>query len=267
METISRWWVVTDIDGTLMDHNYDFTPAVSTIKWLQRNKVPIIPCTSKTASEVRFIRENINLTDPYIVENGGAVYGNKDNSSEEWQLVLGATYRELLDILGLISAKLDYELEPLNSLTDSQINKLTGLKGDSISRARERMWSVPFLNPPLAIQDSFREFEDEFNVTILQGNRMSHLLSKGSHKGKAVLELKKFLKEPRARILALGDSPNDIPLLEIADKAVVIPGPDGPNKKVLQGMSGFDYVLPDLPNSYGWAYSVKEILGPFLSVK
>ena len=47
------WWVVTDLDGTLMDDHYDWTPAESVIRWLQSLAVPVIPCTSKTAEEVR----------------------------------------------------------------------------------------------------------------------------------------------------------------------------------------------------------------------
>ena len=68
-------WVVSDVDGTLMDHSYDLTPAKETINTLQKLSIPVILCTSKTASEVRVIRNELNLTDPYIVENGAAIYG------------------------------------------------------------------------------------------------------------------------------------------------------------------------------------------------
>ena len=65
----SSIWVVSDVDGTLMDHSYDLTPARETIKKLQQLSIPVILCTSKTASEVKVIRKDLNLTDPYIVEN------------------------------------------------------------------------------------------------------------------------------------------------------------------------------------------------------
>ena len=32
----SSLWVVSDVDGTLMDHSYDLTPAKETIKTLQK---------------------------------------------------------------------------------------------------------------------------------------------------------------------------------------------------------------------------------------
>ena len=71
----SSLWVVSDVDGTLMDHSYDLTPAKQTIKILQNLSIHVILCTSKTASEVKVIRKQLNLTDPYIVENGAAIYG------------------------------------------------------------------------------------------------------------------------------------------------------------------------------------------------
>ena len=71
----SSIWVVSDVDGTLMDHSYDLSPAKETIKKLQKLSIPVILCTSKTASEVKVIRKELNLMDPYIVENGAAIYG------------------------------------------------------------------------------------------------------------------------------------------------------------------------------------------------
>ena len=35
-------WVVTDLDGTLMDHRYDCAPALGTIRLLQRRGIPLL---------------------------------------------------------------------------------------------------------------------------------------------------------------------------------------------------------------------------------
>ena len=84
----SLWWVVTDLDGTLMDHHYDWSPAKAAIQRLQRCGVPVIPCTSKTAEEVSRFREQIGLHDPFIVENGGAIHG-ESSDGKPWHLALG----------------------------------------------------------------------------------------------------------------------------------------------------------------------------------
>ncbi len=40
----SSIWVVSDVDGTLMDHSYDLSPARETIKKLQKLSIPVILC-------------------------------------------------------------------------------------------------------------------------------------------------------------------------------------------------------------------------------
>ena len=99
MNNNSKYWIITDLDGTLMDHNYDITPAKKTINMLSEMHIPVIPCTSKTASEVRHFREENGLSDPFIVENGAAIYGTYIDNSSEWELVLGKSYKELKVIL------------------------------------------------------------------------------------------------------------------------------------------------------------------------
>ncbi len=254
------WWIITDLDGTLMDHKYDFEPALSTIKLLQKRGFPIIPCTSKTASEVRVIRKDIGLSDPFIVENGGAIYGNHEFSSEEWELAIGKKYKYLRPKLDIISSELDYNLTALNDLSYSKINDLTGLNASSIELALKREWSVPFLNPPESLETRLRKISIKHGTTVYKGNRMSHLLAKGSDKGRAVIELKKFLKQSHAKVIALGDSQNDLPLLQIADKAVVVPSKDGPNLYLKEGISKGHFMLAPAPHAEGWALAIRNIL-------
>ena len=145
----SSIWVVSDVDGTLMDHSYDLTPAIETIKLLQELSIPVILCTSKTAAEVRVIRKELNLTDPYIVENGGAIYG-ESLTKVGGEIILGEKYVKLEKILSRISNEVNYDLVPLNNISDKEATDLTGLKGNSLKLMRDRHWSMPFLNPPKA---------------------------------------------------------------------------------------------------------------------
>ncbi len=253
-------WIITDIDGTLMDHKYDFSPALPTIKWLQSENIPIIPCTSKTASEVRVIRESIGLKDPFIVENGGAIYGENESTAKEWEIVLGKSYKYLREKLDLISKEIGYELKALNDLSNSEIFNLTGLDDKGIELALKREWSVPFLNPPDADFTLIREISLRMDTTIFKGNRMSHLLAKGSDKGKAVNHLKKLFNKRELKIIALGDSQNDLPLLKAADIAVVVPGEKGPNPLLKEGIDKGEYLLAPAPHAKGWAFSVKELI-------
>tara|TARA_Y100001968_G_scaffold126121_1_gene115067 strand:+ start:1355 stop:1813 length:459 start_codon:yes stop_codon:yes gene_type:complete len=148
MKNTSKFWIVTDLDGTLMDENYDISPAKKTLNLLSEMTIPVIPCTSKTASEVRYFRNENGMSDPFIVENGAAIYGSSFNNSSEWELILGKSYKELRIILKHISNEVNYNLIPLNDLNKDQIFDLTALSDQAINRALDRQWSVPFLNPP-----------------------------------------------------------------------------------------------------------------------
>ena len=260
MKNNSKYWIVTDLDGTLMDHNYDISPAMKTLKMLSEISIPVIPCTSKTASEVRYFRDENGLSDPFIVENGAAVYGNYIDSCSEWELILGKSYKELISILTDISRKVNYNFVPLNDLNDNQIYELTGLSNEGIIRALDRHWSVPFLNPPDEIFEKLKLISGSYDVHVFKGNRMSHLLSSESHKGHAVNRLKTHLQNKDVKIIGLGDSQNDLPLLEYADISIVIPGKNGPNKYLQHGIENGSYTLANAPHAEGWSNSVEDVI-------
>ena len=255
----SSLWVISDVDGTLMDHSYDLTPAKETIKFLQKLSIPVILCTSKTAAEVKVIRKDLNLSDPYIVENGAAIYG-ESLKKVNGKIILGQKYETLEEILNFISKEIDYKLIPLNNLTDQEATQLTGLKGDSLNLMRDRHWSMPFLNPPSFLEEKINICCKKFKVDIFKGNRMSHLLSKNSNKGKAINALKEYSNLQNIQIIGLGDSPNDLPLLLNSDIRVVIPGIDGPNLNLLDQLKDFDYTLASEPNGYGWKNEINKLI-------
>ena len=260
MSNNSKYWIVTDLDGTLMDENYDISPAKKTLNLLYKLDIPVIPCTSKTASEVRFFMKENHLFDPFIVENGAAVYGSDDNNSLEWELILGESYNKLRIILFNISKIVNYKLTPLNDLNKNEIFELTGLQDQAIIRALDRKWSVPFLNPPDEIFEKVKLICETYNVHVFKGNRMSHLLSSKSHKGEAVNRLKLHLQNKDVKIIGLGDSQNDLPLLEYADISIVIPGNNGPNKYLKDGIDKGAFRLANAPHAEGWSNSIEAII-------
>ncbi len=258
MITNENWWVVTDLDGTLMDHKYDLMPALDTIYALGKLGIPVIPCTSKTYSEVKLFRNKYNLNDPFIIENGGAAYGNHEDSLDEWVLRFGSSYDELIIILNKISSNIGYQLRSIKDLSDAEFTALTGLVGEAISHAMERLWSVPFLTPPSEYSSALSKFAKKYDVSIYQGNRMSHLVRRGTNKGNALNQLKYHLKKPELKIFALGDSPNDLPLLDVADYAVVVPGANGPHPIFRDGIQTGKYIQAPSPHAKGWDKIVRS---------
>ena len=247
----SKIWIVSDVDGTLMDHFYDLTPAKETITWLQTLGIPVILCTSKTKSEVEIIREDLNLKDPYIVENGGAIYGEYSDG-KKWEIILGKSYSILEEILNKLSDNINFKLRPLNTLSDDEVTNLTGLHGDSLNLMRDRHWSMPFLNPPNTFDEDLKRLCEIYDVDIFRGNRMSHLLSKNSNKGIAITKLLNNNINTNVQIIGLGDSPNDLPLLMNSNYKIVISGIKGPNQLLLNELKGTEFCISQKPHGYGW---------------
>ena len=255
----SDLWVVSDVDGTLMDHSYNLTPAKETIKTLQKLSIPVILCTSKTAAEVKVIREELNLKDPYIVENGAAIYG-ESLKKVNGKIILGENYKTLEEILNSISKEIEHKLVPLNNLTDQEATELTGLTGNSLNLMRDRHWSMPFLNPPSFLEERIKICCKKFKVDFFKGNRMSHLLSTNSNKGKAINALKEYSNNQKIQIIGLGDSPNDLPLLLKSDIRIVIPGLNGPNLNLLDQLKNIKITIATEPNGYGWKNEINKLL-------
>ena len=260
----SKIWIVSDVDGTLMDHFYDLTPAKETITWLQRLGIPVILCTSKTKSEVKIIRDDLNLKDPYIVENGGAIYGEYSDG-KEWEIILGKSYNILEQILNNLSKNINFKLRPLNTLSDDEATNLTGLQGDSLNLMRDRHWSMPFLNPPDTFDEDLKRLCEIYDVDIFRGNRMSHLLSKNSNKGIAIKKLLNKNKNLNVQIIGLGDSPNDLPLLMNSNYKIIISGIKGPNQLLLNQLKGNEVCISKKPHGYGWKEEVYKFVTKLLN--
>ncbi|MEB3321779.1 MAG: HAD-IIB family hydrolase [Synechococcaceae cyanobacterium] len=262
---MSGWWVVSDLDGTLLDHRYDWSPAAGTLERLRQRGIPVIPCTSKTAWEVRRFRRAAGLCDPFIVENGGAVLG--EEAGGEWRLVLGRPAGELQDALAGIAAAIGRPLRALADCSPAEVTALTGLRGEEARRAREREWSVPFLLPCGTAEAAARADWGPLlgaaaarGLKVVLGNRMAHLIDAATDKGRALDALRARCAAPGTRVLALGDSPNDEALLEAADVAVVVPGPEGPHPGLRAGIAAGRYRLAPAPHGAGWAAVVEDLI-------
>ena len=162
--------------------------------------------------------------------------------------------------MNLLSKEIDYKLIPLNNLTDQEATKLTGLKGNSLNLMRDRHWSMPFLNPPSFLEEKIKTCCKNLKVNIFKGNRMSHLLSIDSNKGKAINALKKYSNNQDIKIIGLGDSPNDLPLLLSSNIRIVIPGKVGPNLNLLDQLKDLEYTLASEPNGYGWKNEINKLI-------
>ena len=262
----SQWLVVTDLDGTLLDHAYDFSAAAPLLRLLEQQGVPVVPCTSKTAEEVEQFQAAAGLSSPYIVENGGAIHFPHP---EGWRLEishqpapdggvvvpLGWPSQRLRPLLDTLAAELDTQFFALEDLPIENLMARTGLPSEGAARAARRHWSVPFVLAENQAIEAVESLAAARGLKVLQGNRFAHLIAPGSDKGLALEALRRA--DPRRRaVLALGDSPNDQALLDGADQAIVIPGANGPHPRLRPAIAAGDYQLASAPHAVGWADAV-----------
>ena len=132
---------------------------------------------------------------------------------------------------------------------------------------RDRHWSMPFLNPPENKEEEINICCKRYGVEIFRGNRMSHMLSINSNKGKAINALKNYSNNPNIKIIGLGDSPNDLPLLLNSDYKIVIPGPSGPNLKLIEKLNDHNFTLATDPNGYGWKSEINKLIDKLILSK
>ena len=64
------------------------------------------------------------------------------------------------------------------------------------------------------------------------------------------------LQQPDVAVLGLGDSPNDLPMLEAVDQAVVVPGAQGPHPVFQDAIASGRFQLAPAPHGEGWALAV-----------
>lgn len=235
-----RTLVFTDLDGTLLAHDsYSWDGARPALEELRRQRIPLVFCTSKTRAEVRSLRRAIGNRDPFIVENGGVVvippiYSPRLKAStkkRERILVLGRPYGEVVSALQIISRQAGVEIRGFQQMTGEEIAERTGLSLQEAHRARQRETGEPFLMLQARQREirAFSRLAHEIGYTIQRGGRFWHI-SANCDKGLAVSTVISFYRAAwRApiRTIALGNSGNDLPMLQVVDQPILMPQPDG----------------------------------------
>ena len=75
----SRVVIFTDLDGTLLDYyTYSCEVVKPLVARLKRAGIEVVLCSSKTRAEIEIYRKRLGLDTPFIAENGGAIFIEKD---------------------------------------------------------------------------------------------------------------------------------------------------------------------------------------------
>ena len=260
--------IVSDLDGTLLNHeNYRWEAAAPALDRLSQSGIPLILNSSKTASEIRKVRQELGNTAPFIVENGAAVVipGNTFGNSVEEVVNFGASRSEVLSVLAS-QRQAGARFRGFEDMSARELSDLTGLDESSAARAKDRLGTEPLLWE--GNEEELAEFQSALtaqNLRLVQGGRFFHAMGVFDKADGARFLLGKYREhygDQPVIAIALGDSPNDQQMLESADIPVVIrgvhsdevqlpsakhamrslkPGPEGWNECVLNLLFEYGY--------------------------
>jgi mannosyl-3-phosphoglycerate phosphatase len=262
--------IFTDLDGTLLDHySYSFDKAMPALQLLKEKNIPLIICSSKTRKEIEYYRRKLDNSLPFISENGGGIYipmeyfkfqisNFKSEENGDYHVIrLGARYSDLREVIRGLQNE-GFNVKGFGDMTVEELAEIANMSIDEARMAKERDFDEPFVFDG-SETDEQRLLEaiisKGFNYT--QG-RFFHILG-NSDKGKAVSILIDMFKRKFGEIItiAIGDSPNDIPMLGKVDYPIIVQKPDGSyNRKIdMPNLIKADGIGPD-----GWNKAILKFV-------
>ena len=263
--------IFTDLDGTLLDSGtYSFSAALPALMELKKRDIPLVICSSKTRVEIEHWRAKLGNGHPFISENGGGIFipkgyfdgyfdtGITAVESGDYQVIaLGAEYSKLREAVTALKTR--FKIRGFGDMTIEELMKLANMGGREAEMAKEREFDEPFISDGTADELSKLLSEIEAMGFRHTQGRFFHIMG-DSDKGKAVRILKGLYRKKYGEIttVALGDSPNDIEMLQSVNYPVVVMRPDVTHDSRIE--------VPNLVKANGvgpkgWNIAVMEFLG------
>lgn len=260
--------IFTDLDGSLLNHeDYSFAEATPSLDRIKQFGIPLIMTTSKTRREVELLQGEMGIREPVIVENGGGIFfprgyrnlmiENKEQKDDYTVISIGTTYFRVRDFLEKISVRFD--IRGFGDMSPSEIAGLTGLPIERAALAKEREFTEPFIMERPDDIGLLSDLAAGEGLKVTRGGRFHHLMGMEQDKGKAVRIVYDIFRQSSGTELTaigLGDSENDLAMLEQVDIPVLIPRP---------GKGYLDIRLPGMirakeAGARGWNDVVQRLL-------
>jgi len=268
--------IITDLDGTLIDHDtYSAAPASDAIERAKKAAIPVCICSSKTRREILHYRKILGITDPFISENGGAIFIPNfyfdviaDRPSEESfeKTEFGTSYSALVAALREVRNSTRVRIRGFHELTPEQLSKKAGLTLHLAELALDREYDEPFWiedGGPGDFERAVRALQDR-SLNVTRGSRFHHVMG-DNDKGRAVAFLSQQFRRrfPGVVFAGLGDSPNDIPMLRQVDIPILVKSPSGTyDNETCREVSNL--LLADGIGPAGWNSAVGALLSEWM---
>ena len=267
--------IFTDLDGTLLDHyTYSFEKALPALRLIKEKNIPLVICSSKTKKEIMHYREKLDNSHPFVSENGGGIFIPREYfelgvispelkpiDENDYRIIrLGARYSGLRKAITELQQE-GFNVRGFGDMTAGELANIANMSIDEAEMAKERDFDEPFIfDGNKADEQKLLEAIIAKGFSYTEG-RFFHILG-DSDKGKAISILIDIYRKKFAEIItvAIGDSPNDIPMLEKADIPIIVQKSDGSYDKRIDvpNLIKADGIGPE-----GWNKAVAKIIASF----
>jgi mannosyl-3-phosphoglycerate phosphatase family protein len=246
--------VLTDLDGTLLDHGGVLGEAArGAVGELRRRGIPVVPLTSKTEVELRDLLHQFDFGGLGGFENGAGIVSPGGVAVSEKAVGVDRLGHRLAELSSLCGS----ELTPVSELSVAQIRRLTGLPGAKVPAMLARRFGLPFLAPEGAECGLAAAAARMPGVRLTRGGLFWHL--SGPHGKEDALELLLGAGLVSRPFAGFGDAPNDAGFLARCDVAILVPRATGGVEAGLAAAVPGGREAP-FPAGRGWAATVREIL-------
>ena len=230
--------IFSDLDGTFLNHDdYSYSNLKKFISKIKKQS-EIIFTSSKTFCEMVKLYEKLNICFPFIVENGGCIFFPQDYLNFK---LVDQNFFEHENYLGLqigrnnlnksknnikkINFSENFKFSFFSELNDNELIELTNLEAKNVEDSKKRQFSDPIYWKDTKIKlQIFKKKLKEKKITVSEGGRFLHF-NLDCDKGKAVHKFLKIYKKHKSKnilTISLGDSENDLSMLELTNYSCII---------------------------------------------
>ncbi len=231
----------TDLDGCLLDSTADdsIERARPACQALRLHNIPLILVSGKTRAEIEPLRQRLDHRDPFIVEDGAAVFVpantfefplERSRERSSYQVIeLGTPYALLREVLRQVEEAVQSPLRGFGDLSLEDIMSATGLSHDQAVRARRREYGEPFLmkGPGTLVKEVYRQIALR-DLRCTKGEHFFHLTGSNSTTRAADILLRCYRRkwqeqgrQPSLETVVIGENLEATPILASAAPSVM----------------------------------------------
>ena len=271
--------IITDMDGCFLDYNdYSYKNSIKAYQKAKKNKIPIIICTSKSLPEIEYYNKKLKNKDPFISENGSAIYIPKkyfsfNIKSIKWNrdykikqitthrnylvIELNAPHKETYSVLKKIQKELSFKTHIYSEHSIKDLKKYVRLPASMAKLSLKKYFAdgVRFDKFTPEKLKAFSNAAKKYGFNAHLGGRFIGI-NKGSDKGKATQILIELFEKEFGSVTSygLGDNHNDLPMLKQVDFPYIV---GNPKRKV--GIKEEDINIVKEIGPIGWSKVVNAI--------